>query len=162
MTLFNEKNEIIATGENLVDFNVFSSTTVFQIPTTKSASVVSVTVLAMKGDKELASYSTVLTDLSKNKNKGLGILGYCILFILILMVIIGSFSVVRSKKASKVILPILFFVLTSFVGAGVAYSRDGTPTPTIPAGATPGIGYPSYATYLKLPPSEVDGDVWTG
>jgi hypothetical protein len=114
MTLFNEKNEVIAEGQNDVSFNTLGSSTVFKLPVTKDATTVSVKVIAMKDGKELANYSTLLTDITKRKSDGYNtIMNNYILWgvLILLLVAIIIFAFTKRKR-----IPIALIVLVVLLG----------------------------------------------
>ncbi|MEI6480144.1 MAG: hypothetical protein WCO12_01300 [bacterium] len=113
VTLFGNENQVVAEDKKEVDFDTLNSNAVFNLVTKEDVSKLSVLVIALKGEKELARYSTLLTDPdvpvvveSPIKN----IIVFSIFSLIVLLLVFFAFFKIKSRKK----LPTLFLVVIFF------------------------------------------------
>ena len=111
VTLYGDKNQVIASDKKEVDFDTLSSNATFNLVAKDESSKISVVAVASKEGKELARYGTLLTNpdtyiATKSPLKNIIII-FSLIFVLALLLVFVLFRM-RSKKAMST----LFFILT--------------------------------------------------
>ncbi len=137
LTVFNEKDEIIAAYSTPIDFNSGTQKD-FSLKATGSSQALRTEVKVMKGDKVLATYSGVLVgEYGKEKQKAEDTRLYEILFAIAFVALIACLFAVRifkknSTKTSAATPLIVFLVIffSSFIFSNHAFAWSITATST--------------------------------